>query len=161
MSIRRIAVIESGVLLALGATGLVGGLTAYLRVDPRMQSSWLKPGAFVSLISVGLILSALAYAWASLGRREEAGGDPAKAGFDARLVLLVYVTVALYAFLIPTIGYLPATAFFLLAQFRLLGVESWVRNAALTIIVTVVFYIVFVRWGGMVFPEGGLFDQGS
>jgi hypothetical protein len=158
MFLRRTAIIESGMLLALGATGLVGGLTAFLRVDPRMQSSWLKPGAFVSLISAALIATALAYAFASLRRAAPRSAANGAEDADGRLVLLVYATVVLYAFLIPTVGYLPATALFLLTQFRLLGVESWPRNALLTIVVTLLFYGVFIHAGGMVFPQGGLFE---
>jgi len=167
MSTRRTITIESGTLLVLGAIGLWGGLSSYLGMDARMQSSWLKPGVYVSVLSAGLMLTALAYAYlgfraTSPAPREairEVGvaASDAESGSSGR-VLAVFGIVAIYAFLIPLLGYVLATLFFLLAQFRTLGVGSWRLNAVISLAVTALFYVIFIHYGGLEFPRGGLFD---
>ena len=170
MSTRRTVMIESGAVLVLGAIGLWGGLHSYLGMDARMQSSMLKPGIYVSVLSAGLMLTALIYGYlgvrAALPRRVEApagaagelGEAAGQESWAGGIVLVVFGLVALYAFLISLVGYLPATLFFLVAQFRVLGVRSWPVNVALTIAATAMLYVVFIHYGGLEFPHGGLLD---
>jgi hypothetical protein len=158
--------IESCAVLVLGAIGLWGGLHSYLGMDARMQSSMLKPGIYVCVLSAGLMLTALIYGYlgvrAALPKPVEAmgeHGEAAKQGsWAGGIVVVVFGLVALYAFLISLVGYLPATLFFLLAQFRVLGVKSWPVNVALTIAATAMLYVVFIYYGGLEFPRGGLLD---
>ena len=161
MSTRQSITIESGTLLALGAIGLWGGLSSYFGMDARMQSSWLKPGVYVSVLSAGLMLTALIYGYLALRATPPSPRktitEPQEAGSGGK-VLAVFGIVVLYAFLIPIIDYLPATLFFLFAQFRILGVRSWRLNALISIGVTALFYVVFIHYGGLEFPHGGLFD---
>jgi hypothetical protein len=155
--------IESGAVLVLGAIGLWGGLHSYLGMDARMQSSMLKPGIYVSVLSAGLMLTALIYGYlgvrAALPRPVSVPVEAAEQeSWAGGIVLVVFGLVALYAFLISLVGYLPATLFFLLAQFRVLGVRSWPVNVALTIAATAMLYVVFIYYGGLEFPHGGLLD---
>ena len=161
MSARRKITIESGALIMFGAIGLWGGLSSYLKMDARMQSSWLKPGLYVSVLSAGLILAALAYGYLALRKVPPTPQDPGRQPWQARLggvVTVVFGIMALYAFLIPLTGYLPATLLFLLLQFRVLGVGSWRLNMAITASVTAVFYVVFIYYGGLEFPRGVFLD---
>lgn len=155
---RRTVIIESGALVVLGAVGWLGGLSSFLRMDARMQSSSLKPGVYVMIISAALVITALAYAWLSLRKmaaKPSANAREPREAWASRAVVLVFGTVALYACLIPLVGYLPSTVLFLLAQFRVLGVMSWWRNAILTVVVSAIFFVVFIHYGGMIFPQGG------
>jgi putative tricarboxylic transport membrane protein len=116
---------------------------------------------YVLFISGALILTALVYAFLSLRKPDatpDAHGEAADEGPASWIVLAVFGVVAAYGFLIPLIGYMPSTVLFLLAQFRLLGVQSWVRNGLITIAVSAAFYVVFIYYGGMVFPHGGLLE---
>lgn len=158
---KRTILIECVALLAIGALGIVGGAGAYLRSDARTQSSLMQPGVYVLVIAAALVLTALAYGVLGLRRlRMQAGAKPAAdtAAEGGRQVWLVYAAIVLYGVLIPVLGYLAATILFLLAEFRLLGVRSWPRNAALTLVTTAVFYVLFVHYGEMVFPRGVFLD---
>lgn len=158
---KKTILIECAALLAIGGLGIAGGIGAFLRSDARTQSSLMQPGVYVMVIAVALVVTALAYGalgWRRLRAEADARPMPAPdhdANADGgRAVWLVYASIVLYGVLIPVLGYLPATLLFLLAEFRLLGVRSWPRNAALTLVTTAVFYVLFVHYGEMVFPRG-------
>jgi hypothetical protein len=150
--------IECIALLAVGALGLAGGIGSYLRSDARTQSSLLQPGVFVSVLAIALIATAIVYAGLGLRRIRAAGAATPGApdGQGGRRALAVYGAVVIYGLAISVLGYLAATVLFLAAEFRILGVRSWPRIALLTLVVTGVFYLLFVRYGEMVFPRGAL-----
>jgi hypothetical protein len=155
-------IIECVALLIIGVFGLAGGVNSYLSMDARMQSSLLKPGIYVSGLSIAMIVAALAYAFLSLKQvqampKEKLGESQRKTRADTR-VFFVLGTVGVYTCLISLIGYLLSTFLFLMAQFRLFGVASWWRNAAISGLVSMAFYLVFIRYGGMVFPHASLFE---
>jgi len=152
--LKRTLVIECAALLAIGALGLWGGLSAYLRSDARTQSSLLQPGVYVCVLAVALVVTALVYgalSWRRLRASRESRADDAGA---AGHVGLVYAAIVIYGLVLPVLGYVLATVLFLAAEFRLLGVRSWVRIALLTVVTTVAFYVLFVHYGEMVFPRG-------
>lgn len=156
----RRTMIEGGALVALGALGLVGALGSYLNMDPRMASSTLKPGMFISALSVGLILTGLAHGYGGIraahaNRRVDFHEEGR--GIEG-IVYVVFAAVALYAVAIPLIGYVPTTFAFLLVQFRVLGVRSWPVNLLSTLVVTACFYLVFIHYGGLAMPSGGWLD---
>lgn len=153
---KRTLIVECLALVAIGALGLVGGIGAYLRADARTQSSLMQPGVYVTAIAAALVVTALVYGFLGLRRLRKPGSnvEPEQEEGNARAVWMVYAGVVLYGVLISIAGYVIATVLFLAAQFRILGVASWPRIAVLTAIVTVVFYVLFVHYGEMVFPRG-------
>jgi hypothetical protein len=163
-AMKRTIVLESVALLVVGALGLWGGLSSYLKMGVLTQSSSMKPGVYVFIISGALIATAVAYAFFGLrrhGEEDEEADEPEQGEPRSqanRLVFLVFAAVALYAFLIPWIGYVPSTVIFLFIQFYLLGVVPWWRTAILSIGVTASFFLVFIHYGEMIFPRGSLFD---
>ncbi len=64
------------------------------------------------------------------------------------------VVLALYILLIEIVGYLIASPIFFLLLFRILGITSWLRNLGLSIVCSILLYIIFVHWLAMVFPRG-------
>lgn len=64
--------------------------------------------------------------------------------------------MVIYILLINLIGYLFASVVFFFLLNRVAGFRSWFNNLAATIIMTISYYIVFVKWMGMVFPQGVL-----
>ncbi|HSB80095.1 MAG TPA: tripartite tricarboxylate transporter TctB family protein, partial [Candidatus Methylomirabilis sp.] len=74
------------------------------------------------------------------------------------IVVKMVGAFAVYATLIDLIGYSVPTLLFLLTEFRLLGVKSWKTNIALTALVSIFFYIVFIHYCEMIFPRGTLFE---
>jgi hypothetical protein len=74
------------------------------------------------------------------------------------IVVKMIGAFAAYAYLIDLIGYSAPTALFLLTAFRLLDVRSWKTNFALTALVTILYYVVFIHYCEMAFPRGTLFE---
>ena len=72
-------------------------------------------------------------------------------------VLLMVAIIALYIALVQIIGYPISTPIFFLLIFRAVGVTSWVRNVALTVILSGAYYLLFVHYCGVIFPRGLLF----
>ncbi|MDI7258510.1 MAG: tripartite tricarboxylate transporter TctB family protein [Thermodesulfobacteriota bacterium] len=62
----------------------------------------------------------------------------------------------LYIILLPIIGYLIVTPFFLFGLIRFLGMERWLNNIAVSIGLTAVLYLLFARMLGVPLP-GGIF----
>jgi hypothetical protein len=157
-TMKRTLIAECTVLLAIAAIGLWGGVDSYLRSDARTQSSVIKPGMYVTALSVALVVTALVYGY--LAWRRARAVSPAAAAPVAQApkgaVWPVYAAIVGYAVLIPVLGYPIATALFLVAEFRLLGVRSWGRNVALSVAVTAVFYVLFAHYAEMIFPRGVL-----
>jgi putative tricarboxylic transport membrane protein len=113
---------------------------------------------YVTALSVALVVTALVYGY--LAWRRARALPPAAAASVAQApkgaVWPVYAAIVGYAVLIPVLGYPIATALFLAAEFRLLGVRSWGRNVALSLAVTAVFYVLFAHYAEMIFPRGVL-----
>jgi hypothetical protein len=155
--VKRTLIAECTVLIAIAAIGLWGGIDSFLRSDARTQSSMIKPGMYVAVLSVALIVTALVYGYLAW-RRVRAAPAPAAAASDAHApkgaVWPVYAAIVGYSVLIPVLGYPIATVLFLVAAFRLLGVQSWPRNVVLSLVVTAVFYVLFVHYAEMIFPRG-------
>ena len=66
------------------------------------------------------------------------------------------VVLAAYIGLLPVLGFLLATALFVLVVVRALGDYSWTQSAAWTVVIAVGGHVVFKRWLGMALPAGPL-----
>jgi len=64
---------------------------------------------------------------------------------------------ALYIFLIRIIGYLLATIIFFFLEFRIEGNKSWPLVIVLSLVLSVLYYFIFVQWCSLVFPRGIFF----
>lgn len=152
--------IEGLVLLVIGLIGLVEGLRLIDRIDPDAITDVLGPGYYIFSLGLILMVTGIAYFLTSYRNifklkrnglnREMEIQKINKAVFYMIGVFLIYII------LIDMFGYLGPSFFFFLLEFRLAGVKSWKRNVLLTLIVTAVFYFVFVQYCRIVFPHGVL-----
>ena len=152
--------IEGLVLLVIGLIGLVEGLRLIDRIDPDAITDVLGPGYYIFSLGLILMVTGIAYFLSSYRNifklkrnglnREMEIQKINKAVFYMIGVFLIYII------LIAMFGYLGPSFFFFLLEFRLAGVKSWKRNVLLTLIVTAVFYFVFVQYCRIVFPHGVL-----
>lgn len=157
----RSLITEALSLIILSALGIYGGLALYLNRDVRSQSSVLAPGIYVLALGGLLFLTALVHVCLATRRASRAAAvDSARrpVAWVSPIVIKMVGAFVLYAYLIDVIGYSLPTVLFLLTEFRLLGVRSWKMNIALTALVTVFFYVVFIHYCEMVFPRGTLFE---
>jgi hypothetical protein len=91
---------------------------------------------------------------AHFARREDRIAWPARDG--VRRVAVLLAVVALYVAVLPTAGFVPATAVLVLIVARTVGPLSWPRTALATAVIAVASHIVFRHWLGMPLPAGPL-----
>ena len=103
------------------------------------------PGMFPAVMAVLLILGGLRLSLAA--RRSPAaasrqGGKKRMGKFAS--VRVVLGTVA-YLILMPLIGFLTMTFFFLIYMFKTMGVTSWARTIAASAVTSLLFYWFFIQ----------------
>ncbi|PYN60079.1 MAG: hypothetical protein DMD90_27265 [Candidatus Rokuibacteriota bacterium] len=133
--VRRTSLLSAGILLVLGVLALVEAL--------RLRDDWL--GAKLMPAVVGLVLIVLGAA--HLVRPAATPEWPDAAGF--RRVALIFVVLALYVAVLPYVGFLPATAAFVLVLVRALGAFSWAATIGVTVAIALASHLVFIYWLGM------------
>jgi hypothetical protein len=151
------ALIEGILFLGLGLVGALEGIRLVRKVDPDSIKDVLGPGYYV--ISLGIILMVIGLAhlgnnWRLPGF--ERGKATTADGPRTNKAVPLYMTgvFAVYVTLIYLIGYLMSTLIFFFLEFWLAGVRSWRRNLILTAVVTAVFYVIFIQYCNLVFPQG-------
>ena len=144
---RRASLLCGGLFLALGVLSLVEAL----RIKDAWQGARLMPAA------VGVTLVALGIGHLLPSRAGPAGGLPAWPDAPARRrVLFMFGALALYVAGLPHLGFLLATALFVLILLRALGSYSWAMTIAITGAIAVASHAVFIYWLGMPVPSGFL-----
>ena len=156
--------IELIVLLIVGLGSIVEGVRL-VGLD-NVQFDRLGPGGYNIGIGTILIILGIAY-FLNIRKKEvkaereakgKTGGDRASAGNQQRryriMMMSIFAIMALYALLINWIGYLLASAVFFVLINRVVGFRSWRSNLAASAVMTVCYYVVFVKWMGMLFPRG-------
>ncbi len=133
--VRRTSLLSAGILLVLGVLALVEAL--------RLRDDWL--GAKLMPAVVGAVLIVLGAA--HLVRPAATPEWPDAAGF--RRVALIFVVLALYVAVLPYVGFLPATAAFVLVLVRALGAFSWAATIGVTVAIALASHLVFIYWLGM------------
>ncbi|MBI2492342.1 MAG: tripartite tricarboxylate transporter TctB family protein, partial [Candidatus Rokubacteria bacterium] len=73
-----------------------------------------------------------------------------------RRVGFVFGVLVLYVAVLPSLGFLPATALFVLVLLRALAAFSWTVALALTAAIALASHVVFKHWPGMPPPSGPL-----
>ena len=139
---RRTPWIEGLVLVALG----VASIFEALRLKDNWQGAKLMPAV------VGVLLVVLGVTHFLL--REGRVAWPPRDG--VRRVGVLLAVVALYVALLPTVGFVPATALLVLIVVRTVGPLSWPRTAVATAVIAVASHVVFKHWLGMPLPAGPL-----
>jgi hypothetical protein len=129
------------VLIALGAMSVFEAL--------RVRDDWL--GARLAPAAVGVALALLGVAHLLRpGLERPAWPDPAGRG----RVLFVFGALVLYVAGLPFLGFLPASALFILVLLRALGTFSWAATIGLAAAIAIASHLVFRRWLGMPLPPG-------
>jgi hypothetical protein len=138
--VRHIPRVCGGVLLILGAMSILEAL----RLRDDWQGARLMP-AVVGAVLVGLGVVHLV----------TPPGEVVESGARRRAVLL-FALLALYVAALTPLGFLPATALFVLILVRALGAYSWPAAVALTVAIALASHVVFKQWLGMPLPAGPL-----
>ena len=136
-----------GLFLALGLLSLVEAL--------RIKDAW--QGARLMPVALGITLVALGIGHLLPSMAGPAGAPPAWPDAPARRrVVFMFGVLTLYVAGLPHLGFLLATALFVLILLRALGSYSWAMTIAITGAVAVACHVVFIHWLGMPVPSGFL-----
>lgn len=153
----RSVLIEGILLLLVGAVAAGEGVRVTIYKDPYTLYDPLGPGLYILVFGLAMMITAVVHlaTHAKTGRPVE----PVAAGklFPMHLAGTIGI-LALYIFLIGVLGYFVASLVFFVPQFKIAGVKSWLTALALSVVLSVSFYFIFVKFGGMVFPKGVLFS---
>jgi putative tricarboxylic transport membrane protein len=157
MAVKRKIWIEGLILIGISIVSLIESLRLIYSEDPQTMYDALGPGYYLLLMSVGMMVTSIAYLIAHLLKlpksvETEQVSKEMKFRFWGSFGGLI-----LYLILIPFLGYLVPTFIFLVLEFWVNGIKSWLLNIALSSIVGVVYWYVFVIRCSMVFPRGTLF----
>lgn len=138
---RRTNLVGGAFLLGLGAISLVEAF--------RLRDDW--QGAKLMPAVIGVVLAVLGVAHLAVpGADRPAWPD----GPSGRRVLFVFGVLALYVAGLPSLGFLPATALFVVILLRALGAFSWATTIVMTGAIAIASYVVFEHWLGMPLPPG-------
>ena len=150
----RIAVLAEGALLVVvSLVGLAEGLRLVIYKDPYTLYDPLGPGFYIIAISIGLMAIGIVH----LLSRSKKVFTLKEMPVDKKMRIRMMSTVAacvIYIFLIRIIGYPLATILFFLLEFRIQGIKSWPWIVVLSLVLSALYYLVFVQYCSMVFPRG-------
>ena len=155
--------IEVIVLGGVGLLSIIEGIR--LTTVKKIQPDPLGPDFYN--VGIGLILITLGFTYfisqlRKVPKREKKATEEKATEKEYRQYKITMISMILvmviYIFLINLIGYLFASAIFFVLINRVVGFRSWLTNLASTTIMTVSYYVIFVKWMGMIFPRGVLFE---
>lgn len=148
--------IEGLLLIAISIVSLIESLRLIIYKDPQTLYDVLGPGYYLLLISLGLMVTGIAYIIAHLIKLPPSI-EKEEVSREMRFRLWgSFAALGLYLILINFLGYLVSTFIFFVLEFWILGIKSWLFNIILSIICSVAYWFVFVKYCSMVFPRGFL-----
>ena len=114
----------------------------------------LGPRAFPQLLGGGLILAAILLFVETLKKSPPAEGATAAAGSHWGVVAFVTVWTGAYFLLFEALGYVVASAAYLLVLMAVFNRGRWAMNVATAVLFSAVTYWVFTRQLGVTLPAG-------
>jgi putative tricarboxylic transport membrane protein len=152
-------------LLIGAAIVAVGGWVLWQAFGMREGPGYaaVGPRIFPIIVGVGFALSGLAVvasagrAWLMQPSNRNADSEPADPA-DWSTLAAIAVLLAVYVLLFPSLGFIIASAAFLVAGAWALGSRSPLRDAAAGVLLSGITYVVFTRLLGLELPEGPLAD---
>lgn len=114
----------------------------------------LGPRAFPQLLGGGLILAAILLFVETLKKSPPAEGAAAAAGSHWGVVAFVTVWTGAYFLLFEALGYVVASAAYLLVLMAVFNRGRWAMNVATAVLFSAVTYWVFTRQLGVTLPAG-------
>jgi putative tricarboxylic transport membrane protein len=145
--------IEGIILLVIGFVGLAESIHLVSDIDPHAVYDTLGPGYYILFLSLALMVTGALHIVVNYGKGRAAAKVEVNMELRKRMIGMI-LALALYTLVISYAGYLVSTVLFFLLEFRIVGIKSWRANILLTVVLTAVYYVVFVQYCSMVFPRG-------
>jgi putative tricarboxylic transport membrane protein len=149
--------IEGILLLAISLVSIAEGvrLITY-KGSQTVVRDILGPSFYIFSLGIALMTTGIVHLFVNY--KKDVSTEKVAINREMRIRMISMVVVlAVYTLLIDIVGYLVATIIFFFLEFRIVGIKSWIVNIILTLIITAAYYIVFVKYCEMIFPQGILF----
>ena len=154
----KMGVLVEGILLiALSLVAMAEGLRLVIYKEPNTLYDPLGPGYYALAVSVCLLAVSVIYLVTHFRKPPQVEMVPVDRRMKVKLVSTV-ATCGIYVILIGVIGYLLATIAFFFLEFRIEGFKSWVSVVIMSLVLSGLYYLVFVRLCHMVLPAGMIFS---
>lgn len=116
----------------------------------------VNPGSGSMIFWVGVVMTGLALAMLVIALRQPAAAGLASLWAGTRWWLVPYAValLALYAWLLPALGFFITTVLLLFTLFMTIDRQGWLAPPLGAILITAGAYIVFHRWLGTQLPAG-------
>jgi putative tricarboxylic transport membrane protein len=116
-----------------------------------------KPGAgflffWVNIVLVIMSLIILIRAWA--GEKEEEPQSSIFGGQNVSKIVFVLISLFLYAILMEPVGFILMTLLFFLFILKIIEKKRWFYTVFVSVVVTVISYLIFETWLQSQLPKG-------
>jgi putative tricarboxylic transport membrane protein len=145
--------IEVIVIVFIGLIIVAEGLRLTLFKASNVLYDDVGPGGYLLFLGTVMLAMGVWHLWTSAGTKMDVKKLELADSGEMPVIMTIAV-IALYILLINIFGYLLATAIFFFLEFRILGVRSWSFTFLLTVMLSILYYVVFVRFCNVVFPNG-------
>jgi hypothetical protein len=148
--------VEGALLFVFGLVGVAEGLRLTIHKDPYTLYDPLGPGLYLTAFSIGLMT--IGFVHLIVHYRKPPAME--KKSVDKKMRIRMMSTIgacAIYILLISIAGYLLATISFFFMEFRVEGIKSWPWVIVLSLVLSGLYYFVFVQYCSLVFPRGIFF----
>jgi putative tricarboxylic transport membrane protein len=156
---RMALLIEVGVLIIAGIVSVSEGIR--LSMVPKIQYDPLGSEFYCVGLGMILIILSVAYFFSEIRKNEGKGNKEANKDTLGRekgtyriMMFSMIAVMVIYILLIDWIGYLVSSAVFFFLINRIAGNWPLLTNLAITAVMTLSYYMIFVKWMGMIFPRG-------
>ncbi len=158
----RTQLIEGALVLIIGLIAALEGIRLAIQPKaPWMIYDAVGPGLYLLALSIGLLIVGIAHIISQYRKNQSRRNvlvEGTSRNPSMKMQLLVMIAAqAVYIALIDIIGYAPASVVFFLMEFRIVGIKSWPLNLLLSLGLATIYYVVFITFCDLVFPQPMLF----
>ncbi len=147
----RTVLVEGIVLLIASFVAIAEGVGLFMYRDARTLFDPIGPGAYILILGTLLMVAGFAHLIVN-SKNIDMDKAATSREMKKRMINMIAVFVT-YILLIYFIGYFLASIVFFLLIFRVVGVKSWPITIFSTLFLAVSFYICFVYFARLIFPD--------
>jgi putative tricarboxylic transport membrane protein len=140
-----------------GCTGTVFGALLVAFSLRLKLGSWTEPGPGFTPMGVGvlLIILCILYVVGSIRGKDQGGKEESPwPRENLGKIIGVLISLFLFAFVLPFLGFLPATFLLMVYLFRVVESERWFVTVFKAVVSVGITYVIFERWLMVQFPKG-------
>jgi len=130
----------AGIIIVFAGAYIAG---AFMINETKTTFSAIGPRVFPILIGIGMLLSGVWLGWQTWLKRASGHKFADLEEIDWKTWGATALVFLVYIFIFEPVGYLISTALFLFIEARILGSRAWLRDALVSVVVSVAIYYFF------------------